>query len=74
MSGDNGRLTSALPFREALRRIRVTQFGSVEVNDAQLYAMLYLDFAQLMHHWLPKTVLREIVGDAFGQEDVTGVS
>ncbi len=59
---------------ESLRRIWVADDIGIEIHDRNNDAVFDFEIAELMQVRLPATVLRKIIGHAFGKENVTGIT
>src|SRR5207247_9214121 len=59
---------------ELLRRLSVAEFLSVKIDDSDLLTVFQLDVTEFVQMRLPKTVLREIVGHAFGDQNVPSIA
>ncbi len=55
-------------------RLRIAQHFGIEVHDGDDDAVFHSEVAQLVQIRLPAAVLREIIGHAFGEEDVPGIA
>src|SRR5438874_1250316 len=59
---------------ELLRHLGITKVFGVEINHSNPNAVFHLAFAKIMQVPLPLTVLFQILGHMFGDEDVAGVT
>ena len=59
---------------ELLGNLRIPNFLSVEINDADTDAMFDFAFAKLVQIRTPPRKLLQVVGDMLGQENVIGVA
>src|SRR5262249_47585284 len=59
---------------ELLRQLGVSNLFVVEAGNFYFDAVFDLNLAEVVHMPAPSRILRQIVGDAFGKQDVTGVA
>src|SRR5207248_475872 len=57
-----------------LWRLRIANLIRIEVNDAKRCAVFYFANSQIMQERPPAPILFEVVGDAFGHQNVAGIA
>src|ERR1700730_671257 len=59
---------------EFLRRLSITSFIIVEVNERYFVTVFYFAFAEFVQIGLPTRIMFEIAGNTLGEKNVTGIS
>ena len=59
---------------ESLGRIRIADDIGIEIDHRDNDTVFHFEIAELVQIRLPAAVLCEIIGDAFGKKDVTGIT
>jgi len=61
-------------FFELFRRLWIAGVIRVEINDSERCAVFYFANSQIMQERPPAPILFEVVGDAFGQQNVSRIA
>ena len=67
-------LSRAFFYFELFRRLWIAGVIRVEINDSERCAVFYFANSQIVQERPPAPILFEIVGDAFGQQNVSGIA
>src|SRR5260370_42665336 len=56
------------------RKLRISDFVAIEVSDTNLQTVFHFAFAEIMQERAPSRILFQVIRDALGKKNVTGIS